>query len=163
MVKQNKGVTQITTLSNRKEFTMNDLQIFSNENFSELRKIEKENTGDYTGFFYILEYGDLVKIGYTKNPYQRVMALKRNAENYGDLKLGKIALSIPHTNFSENEKKLHKKFSAYRKSGSELFDLDFQEIISKVSDIVEYKDETIQIEKRTDSFFNGMKNFILGK
>ena len=75
MVKQNKGVTQITTLSHRQGFTMNALQIFSNENFSELRKTENEKTGDYTGFFYILEYGDLVKIGYTKNAYQRVMAL----------------------------------------------------------------------------------------
>ena len=91
------------------------------------------------------------------------MALKRNAENYGDLKLGKIALSIPHTNFADNEKKLHKKFSTYRKSGSELFDLGFQEIVSNVPDVVEYKDETIQIEKSSDNFFNMMKNFVLGK
>lgn len=140
-----------------------DLQIFSNSEFSKLRKIEKENTSNYTGFFYILEYGDLVKIGCTRKPYQRVMALKRNAENYGDLKLGKIALSIPHTNFADNEKKLHKKFSTYRKSGSELFDLGFQEIVSNVPDVVEYKDETIQIEKSSDNFFNMMKNFVLGK
>ena len=49
-----------------------ELQIFSNSEFGEIRSVEKENKGTYLGFFYALEYGDLIKIGSTKNPYQRL-------------------------------------------------------------------------------------------
>lgn len=87
---------------------MNELQIFDNEDFAKIKEIENSNKGKYTGFFYVLEYGDFVKIGSTKNPYQRLMALKRNAVNYGNLKIGRLAISIPHTNYVENEKHLWK-------------------------------------------------------
>lgn len=141
---------------------MNDLQIFSNEDFGEVKEIEKRNKDKYTGFFYVLEYGKFVKIGSTKNPYQRLMALKRNAVNYGEWGIGKVAISIPHTNYVENEKKLHKHFKSKRKQGSELFDCTLEDVLNSVATIVIYKDDSEELELKADAFFQGMMNFVTG-
>lgn len=141
---------------------MNELQIFNNEEFGEVRVLEKENKGKHTGFFYILEWNNMVKIGSTKNPHQRVLALKRTAENYGSDKLGRIALSIPHTNYRDNERILHKLFSSSRKPDTELFNIEFEEIISKIPSDLEYADDSEKINERAEAFLTGMKNFVLG-
>lgn len=141
---------------------MNDLQIFNNEEFGEIKEIEKRNKDKYTGFFYILEYGKFVKIGSTKNPYQRLMALKRNAVNYGEWKIGKIAISIPHTNYVENEKKLHEHFKSKRKQGSELFDCMFEDVLNSVKTVVTYKNDSEKMELKAETFFQGLRNFVTG-
>lgn len=141
---------------------MNNVQIFEHEEFGKVRNIENKNRGKYTGFFYVLEWDNLVKIGSTKNPYQRVMALRRNAEKYGKSKIGRVAFSKPHTNYKENEKKLHEKFSDCRKNDSELFNISFDEVMNNELGDIEYLDESEKIDKRAESFANGMKNFILG-
>ena len=139
-----------------------ELQIFNSEEFGELKEIEKKNKDKYTGFFYILEYGKFAKIGSTKNPYQRLMALKRNAVNYGEWGIGKIAISIPHTNYTENEKKLHEHFKSKRKQGSELFDCKFEDVLNSVETVVTYKDDSEEMELKAEAFFQGMKNFVTG-
>lgn len=141
---------------------MNELQIFNNNEFGEIKTIEKENKDKYTGFFYVLEWDNFVKIGSTKNPYQRIMALKRNAETYGKSKLGRVAFSIPHTNYEKNERKLHKEFCSFRKAGSELFNISFDEIISNIPKDIDYLDESEEIDKKADIFVEGMKKFIFG-
>ena len=141
---------------------MNELQIFDNEDSAKIKEIEKNNKGKYTGFFYVLEYGDFVKIGSTKNPYQRLMALKRNAVNYGNLKIGRLAISIPHTNYVENEKKLHEHFKSKRKQGSELFDYRFDDVLNSVKAVVAYKDDSEKMELKAETFFQGLKNFVTG-
>ena len=141
---------------------MNELQIFSNEEFESIRILEKENKDKYTGFFYILEWNNMVKIGSTKNPYQRLLALKRTAENYGSDKLGRIALSVPHTNYRDNEKTLHKFFSNCRKPYTELFNMEFEDVISKIPANLEYADDSEKINERAEAIFAGLKNFVLG-
>lgn len=141
---------------------MDNLQIFSNSEFGEIKEIEKRNKDKYTGFFYILEYGKFVKIGSTKNPYQRLMALKRNAVNYGKWEIGKVAISIPHTNYVENEKKLHEHFKSKRKQGSELFDCRFDDVLNSVKAVVAYKDDSEKMELKAQAFFQGLKNFVTG-
>ena len=141
---------------------MNELQIFDNEDFAKIKEIENNNKDKYTGFFYVLEYGDFVKIGSTKNPYQRLMALKRNAVNYGNLKIGRFAISIPHTNYVENEKHLHEYFKDKRKRGSELFDCALEEIIPDILTVAEYRDDSEKINAKADMFFQGMKRCVMG-
>lgn len=141
---------------------MNDLQIFNNEKFGEIKKIEKKNKDKYTGFFYVLEYGDFVKIGSTKNPYQRLMALRRNAVNYGNFEIGRFAISIPHTNYVENERKLHEHFKNVRKQGSELFDCALEAVVNSIGNIATYRDDSEKIESKANAFFQGMKNFVTG-
>ena len=141
---------------------MNDLQIFNNEEFGEIKKIEKKNKDKYTGFFYVLEYGDFVKIGSTKNPYQRLMALRRNAVNYGNSEIGRFAISIPHTNYVENERKMHEHFKNVRKQGSELFNCTLEEVANSIGDIVIYRDDSEKIKSKANAFFQGMKSFVTG-
>lgn len=141
---------------------MTDLTVFKNEEFGEIRTVEQENKGKHTGFFYVLEWDNVVKIGSTKEPYTRVMALKRNAENYGGSKLGRLAISVPHTNYAENEKKLHIHFSSKRKSGSELFEIEFETAISEIPEHMEYIDDSEKIDQRGDIFLAGMKDLLLG-
>ena len=141
---------------------MNELQIFNNEEFESIRIVEKGNKDKYTGFFYILEWNNMVKIGSTKNPYQRLLALKRTAENYGSDKLGRIALSVHHTNYRDNERILHKFFSNCRKPDTELFNMEFEDVISKIPANLEYADDSEKINERAEAIFAGLKNFVLG-
>ena len=141
---------------------MHELQIFNNEEFESIRILEKGNKDKYTGFFYILEWNNMVKIGSTKNPYQRLLALKRTAENYGSDKLGRIALSVPHTNYRDNEKTLHKFFSNCRKPYTELFNMEVRDAISKIPSNLEYADDSEKINERAEAIFGWMKNFVLG-
>lgn len=140
---------------------MSDLMIFKNEEFGELKKCKKDN--DYMGFFYAIEYGDLIKIGSTNNPYQRVMTLKRQAEKYGNTKIGNLVLSKQHTNYSENERQLHAYYKNKRKKGTELFNITISEFCENISKTnIEYKNQTKDIENKSEKFCNMMKSFMLG-
>ena len=138
-----------------------EVKLFNSHEFGQLRGLEKENKDKYTGFFYILEYGNFVKIGSTKSPHTRMQSLKRSAVNYNNSTIGRLALSAQHTNYVENEKVLHKHFSKFRKADSELFDLPFEDIVNNLPEL-EYKDETEEFERRADAFFEGMKRFMQG-
>ena len=140
---------------------MNKLQIFKNEEFGEIRNIRIVDDNPYLGFFYALEYGDFVKIGSTKNPYERLRALRKNAE-YNSLSIGRIAISPAHTNYRENEKELHKLFGNSRNGNTELFKISLDDFISRYSDSIKYKDESEELEKESETFFNELRNFVLG-
>lgn len=139
----------------------NELKIFAEDELNQLKEIESNNKNKYTGFFYVLEYGDWIKIGSTKSPYTRITTLKSNAEKYGNTTTGRIIISSPHTNYIDNEKKLHTFFSEYRKPGTELFNLSLDEALGEINNIVEYKDDTEQLEEKSRNFLHGMQRFIL--
>ena len=127
-----------------------------------VRTVE-EGLGKYMGVFYILEWDDAVKIGSTKHPYQRLMQLKSTAEKYGRSKLGRVAISIPHTNYVESEKALHKYFSSFRRQGTEIFDIEFDLAIPEIPRDIEYADNSEQIERQGEVFCEGAKKLLLGK
>lgn len=135
------------------------IQIFSNPQFGEIKQIDSTVKDTYYGFVYACEYGMTVKIGSTNQPYNRLMALIRQAESYGALKIGRFAITQMHTNYKANEKLLHNKFSVYRQEGTELFNIDFQKAVESMSTL-NLLDETDAIEKRADGFLDGMKDFI---
>lgn len=118
---------------------MQELKIFKNEDFGEVSTVER--TSHATGFIYILEWDDMVKIGQTIKPHQRLVALKRQAEGYGSVKLGRFALSKEHTNFIQNEKKLIAHFKDYRKKDTELFKISIEEVLNNLPKDMTYKNE----------------------
>ena len=139
---------------------MNKMTIFNDANSKELKDFEK-NISTYMGIFYVMEYGDYVKIGYSHMPYERLTALKRQAVKYSDLRTGKIALSIPHTNYRENEKQLHAMFNRYRKQDTELFKIDFEDCIKLIeSSSIKYKDESKEMKEESDQFLEEFKRFM---
>lgn len=74
------------------------------------------------GFIYVIEFGrsDRVKIGVSCNIGNRFGQLETIAK-YTESKLGKVAISLPHFNYYNNESILHEYFKKYRIEGTELF------------------------------------------
>ena len=100
----------------------------------ELKQIKREKG---LGYFYIIEYGNGVKIGNTDNPYNRYKTIEHLALHYGDTAIGRMFLSYAHSNYIQNERLLHKHFSYCRLYGdkSERFDIKFDETINSLPDI----------------------------
>lgn len=141
--------------------TKNNFRIYEVNEINGIKKLEEENLNVYLGFFYILEWDGIVKIGSTKHPFQRFNALKHTAEKYGDSKVGRIAFSKPHTNYLKNENYLHTFFKSHRKIGSELFEISFDEVLGSIPVDIEYLDESKKMEAKAESFFQQMAEFIL--
>lgn len=85
-----------------------------------------------TGYLYLVQIGDLVKIGKSIFPYGRVINLKVTFENYGNEQIGLCAISEEHKNYTENERLLHQHFKNNRIVGTELFKLDFQRALKEI-------------------------------
>ena len=90
------------------------------------------------------------------------MALRKNAR-YGDIEIGKAALSRFHTNYSDNERILHTIFANVRILNTELFDIDFDTAVSSVNEIkLEFKDETKRLEEQANIVCEGFKKLLFG-
>ena len=141
---------------------MNELQVFKNQEFDPIKQIERSRSSDYIGFIYVLEWGDAVKIGSTMYPYKRLCALKRQAESYGNIKLGNFALSQEHTNYKENERKLHDYFRKFRKKNTELFDVSIRHVALAISECVSFSDESEVIEQKSKDACDMFKRLLMG-
>ncbi len=80
------------------------------------------------------------------------MALKRMAEKYGDIQIGRFAISQGHTNYVENERILHEYYAANRQNDTELFSIALDDVIPGIQCDLVFKDETKEIEKRAENF-----------
>lgn len=137
---------------------MNELQIFNNE---ELKCFEK-TLGEYMGVIYLVEYGDMLKIGKSKQPYTRLKQIKNNAVRYGNIKIGRIAVSKPHTNYGENEKEIHSILKKYREGRSELFDISLDDAMTIIdgNEDIKYLDESTSISRKSDCFKEFMSDIL---
>lgn len=132
---------------------------YATSNTDALKGIDILTQDTYMGVVYALKYGNMVKIGSSKHPYKRFIALKSQAEKYGNIKVGDIAISGLHTNFRENEKVTHHKFQKFRREGTELFYIDF-ETVKNYLNTLDLLDETIRINQDAETFKNGMANLL---
>lgn len=137
---------------------MGDIQIFKKKDFSKL----PASVGLHKGVVYaLLNNEGVVKIGSTSNPRRRTYTLKHSLEDYGKLDVCKIAITEGHTNFRENEREMHERFRAQRINGTELFHASFNEVVEAMKTLV-LNDESEIIEKKSEAFSQGMRNFTLG-
>ena len=141
---------------------MNELQVFRNIEFGSVKEIERSRSSDYVGFIYALEWDDTLKIGCTMYPYKRLIALKRQAEKYGKVELGNFVVSKEHTNYRENEKKLHACFSSFRKGNTELFAISIQDFLSSIPQYLCFLNESEAIEQKSEEVCNLFKNLLMG-
>ena len=117
-----------------------DMLIFENNQLGELSTYYPYHKDNTKGYFYVLECGKQVKIGSTKDPATRLKTLYSNFTKYGNVQVGRCAISQTHSNFRENEKKLHFIFDAYRVRKTELFEIDFDTVVSNIKNSdLEYK------------------------
>lgn len=83
------------------------------------------------GYVYIIEFGDLIKIGKTINPKSRMVVLNSIAKNYGNQEVKRIFVSKQHVNYAKNELILHAHFKSFRVKG-ELFKLNLDNIMNSL-------------------------------
>ena len=94
------------------------------------------NSSDDGGYIYAAEYGEYIKIGYTASPKARLGNHAATAKNYGNITTGRVLLSPPHKTYKKTEKLLHEYFKAYRKDGTELFEVSFDELKAQIRDAI---------------------------
>lgn len=135
---------------------------YNQSNIHTLKGIDLLAQDTYMGVVYALKYGNMIKIGSSKHPYKRFISLKSQAEKYGNVKVGDIAISGLHTNFRENEKVTHHKFQKFRREGTELFNIDF-ETAKKYLNSLSLLDETAEMDKDSETVKNGMAKLLFGK
>ena len=123
----NKGDIQ---RAERKMRAVPRMEIFQKGDWVNFSK--KHSASTLSGFLYIVQIGDLIKIGKSINPYGRIINLKVTFENYGDKQIGLCAISEEHQKYTENEKILHEYFRAERIPKSELFRVDFDRAIKEI-------------------------------
>lgn len=115
----------------------------------------------FFGCVYAVEYGGLLKIGFTTNPKSRFTSLGSLARNYGPGYVGRAVLSRPHTNYLANEKSLHTLFSGQRQKG-ELFSISVEQFLDRASSL-QFLDDSAEREKRSKAAFQFIKGFITGE
>lgn len=113
----------------------NKLKIYEKEELKDINNLQKTKSNDYMGFIYAIEYGNKLKIGSSKQPYTRITSLKRQAEKYDNLELGRFTISREHTNYVDNEKIIDNYFKDRRKEATELFDLTIEEFVQNFDNI----------------------------
>ncbi|MCM1235402.1 MAG: GIY-YIG nuclease family protein [Ruminococcus flavefaciens] len=142
---------------------MNEIKIFENKDFDKVKEIRNDK-GDYLGYVYALECGEFVKIGCTKRPYQRLRYLINSIENYGRMDIKRFALTKAHSNYYRNERRMHEYFKMYRVDETELFELKFKKAVKAMSEILEFKNESIESKYKADwiiEFITTLKNRIM--
>ena len=93
--------------------------------------IDRSNTTGH-GYIYIAEFGEYLKIGYTISPKNRLAAHLQTARNYGVIITGRVLLSPAHKDYTKTEKAIHDYFKEYRKAGTELFEIAFEDAREKI-------------------------------
>ena len=114
---------------------------------------------DHFGVVYAVEYGDKVKVGCSSNVVLRMQQLRRQAESYGNVKMGRFFCTMPGTNYKSMEKQAHQMMADKRITGTELFDVDIDEAISVLNEL-EPIDESPVIEARAHEFCLFMQDVI---
>lgn len=142
---------------------MNELQIFNNPDFGQVRTISMNENNEYLGYVYILECGGVLKIGSTKNPFKRLQQLVHIMQNYADKKIGRFALTKPHTNYYENELILHKRFNEFRIKRTELFNAEFNDVVSFAIDNLSMFDDSEKLKKIDDEKIKKLKEILFEK
>lgn len=122
----------------------------------DLMDLEEEVANSYLGFVYVFEHGENVKIGCTSQPHTRYRTLKSNAEKYGNVKTGKFLVSIKHSNYQENERKLHEFFKEFRINRTELFKISLDDVMWKLAYLKLFFDDDSENIKRDAVAFGGL-------
>ena len=99
----------------------------------------KPRVNSRMGYIYAIEWGDKIKIGKTKNPKRRLKELTTIAD-YGEIKIGDVAVSIQHTNYSETENLIHKHFNKFRIGKTEVFNITMDDVLNFADGLITYND-----------------------
>lgn len=131
-----------------------------------LKTLEKEFKNTYFGVFYAIERQSLLRIASTKLPYTAIMALVRQNKTAGGKTddFGNIFISPVHTNYKENEAALHNYFAENFEGMGKLYRLLLKDFIATLPTLdLEYRDETKEIEAKSQAVAETFKNLLFGR
>ena len=126
---------------------MNEAQIF--KNLKDIQFDETFGREKSIGVIYAVEYGDLVKIGCTRNPKIRLFALKSQCEKYSNKRFGRVLISEFHCGYSGTEHELHAAFSPKRITDTELFTVTLEEVQKAIKQMPDLKGKQAAVKKPT--------------
>lgn len=133
-----------------------DWTLYNKDEYLSLSDLDFKNYSK-KGYVYILECGDKIKIGTTKEPAKRIASIKSMGENYANFSTGLVLVSKAHYNRVENEKLLHTIFSDNRIGKGEMFSLTLNEAIEKIlktdmNFVIKNDEQTVQPEDIVRAF-----------
>lgn len=115
---------------------LDNICVISEEDLKTIEELNKDFFAvKESGYIYLLEMGNKLKIGRSKCPSRRIHELKRQAI-YGERELGRIALVTLHKNYVQTETSIHRKLKSHRIKNTELFDISFDAAVMKVEEMI---------------------------
>lgn len=98
---------------------------------SEYSKIPKLNLGE-EGFVYAFCFGEVIKIGSTRNPFSRLRTLKNSNKEKITTNNLIFLISKMHLNYKNNENQIHRILNKYRVYG-EFFNITLDELMKQLN------------------------------
>ena len=119
------------------------------------------------GYVYAVEFGNVVKIGFTKDFEKRIKSLKLTLRYRNEKeKIGKTYCSNEMHYATRAEDFLHKRFKNRRIEGTELFRITFEEAkkaIKKVEQLKLYSDDDwerhLEAERKRETWCNSLEEY----
>ena len=134
--------------------------VITHDKFDKLIEMQESKGNEYEGHVYVIECENYVKIGCTKNPYERIKEVTHTLRDYGMAKINRIAITQGHTNYRENEKIIHKIYSKNRHSNTELFNVSFDVVLNSLFSDIVLKDEIDSKTKKVNEQSENLMNTI---
>ena len=104
-----------------------------------LRKFRNNRRSlEKTGYVYIIEFSENIKIGQTINPDQRIPLIRGTLKNYSNQCIKRIFVSQKLKAYKEIEKRLHQTFQDKRIKNGELFNVPFKTAVQELLNQEDY-------------------------
>jgi hypothetical protein len=133
----------------RKDKFMND--IWTKYNYDNVK------IPDGNGVVYVIEYGDYIKIGSTKDIVTRYKQLYKQATDYCNVLIGECYYTVPHEKYKETEQNFHNLFIEKRKDKTELFNMSISEFFNSVQN---FRIDLSKNENNNKPFIDGVINYV---
>lgn len=132
------------------------VNVFDLDDAEKLKEFQRK-IPDRKGVVYAIKIGDVVKIGCTRKPYDRVKTHFRNYKTVNPMndengsKFGIIVMTDDCFEYYSLENRLHTKFASNRIMGTELFNVDIDDVVLAME--AEFKGDDTNEEHQIEVLF----------
>ena len=107
-----------------------EIKIFNNPQYGDIRRfVTEKRTSISQGVVYAIQFGHFVKIGCSSNPAERFLSLRNQYQNQLRATVKRMAITPPCSNYKTLECLTHIKYDVGRIVGTELFMVDFDNVV----------------------------------
>lgn len=137
------------------------VNVFNIDHEEKIREFQQTITNN-KGVVYAFYIENAVKIGCTRNPYDRIKTHYRAFQSMklhtgqDELEFGKIIMTDPCFDYYGLENKLHRIFKHWRIKGSEFFKIDFDDVVLAMDK--EFQDGNTNDDHQVEVLFSNLLN-----